>query len=129
MKLRDITVGFALRPCYVQGRKALFHAWTQRNDGLKDNYVAIIEWEDGVVTYCYPHEVRFIDNKINEYVFDYQFATSPINWKHSDKPTRHIKFICKDCGKASVFLAERSDGKKCVSCGSGLLMPEGFVER
>jgi len=42
MKLRDIREGFALRPCYVQCIKALFHEWTQRNDGLKDNYVAII---------------------------------------------------------------------------------------
>ncbi len=37
--------------------------------GVIKGTLAIIEYEDGVVTECYPYEVKFCDNKFGEYAF------------------------------------------------------------
>ncbi len=71
-----------LRPCIVKDRKALFHKWSEKsqitqpsamigghNGGVIRITVGIIEYEDGVVTECYPYEIKFIDNKFQEYSF------------------------------------------------------------
>ena len=68
------------RPCIVKGRKALFHRWEDKSEirdavlrgtssGVLKGTLAIIEYEDGNVTECYPYEVRFCDGLINEYSF------------------------------------------------------------
>lgn len=63
------------RPCIIKGRPALFHRWEEKSgiigpspmiEGLLKLTVAIIEYEDGVVTECYPHEIRFCDHKFEE---------------------------------------------------------------
>ena len=95
------------RPCYVNGKKALFHRWADKDQpfvwlkckvqdfkgynqivekvgqyvvgdartNLKMQRVtlAIVEFEDGTVAEVEPSEVRFADNKINEYAFDFNF--------------------------------------------------------
>lgn len=78
---RTITVtNSEYRPCIVKGRKALFHRWEDKAEirdavlrgtvsGVVKGTVAIIEYEDGVITECYPYEVKFCDNKFNEYAF------------------------------------------------------------
>jgi hypothetical protein len=40
------------------------------NGGILKYTVGIIEYEDGVVTECYPHEIKFTDTKIKEYCFE-----------------------------------------------------------
>lgn len=78
----EIIIKAELRPCIVKDRKALFHKWIEiskiiepspmiggHNGGLIKNTVAIIEYEDGIVTECYPYEVKFIDSKSQEYCF------------------------------------------------------------
>jgi len=72
------------RTCIVRSRKALFHTWEDiyRNNHSRYNSitnevtpiieqctVAIIEYEDGVVTECYPYEIKFTDNKLKDYYF------------------------------------------------------------
>ena len=68
------------RPCIVKGRKALFHRWEDKSEirdatmrgtisGVIKGTLAIIEYEDGVISECYPYEVKFCDNKFNEYAF------------------------------------------------------------
>ena len=72
------------RTCIVKGRKALFHTWEEINRAKHSSYnsltkeitpiyeqytVAIIEYEDGVVTECYPYEIKFTDNKFKDYYF------------------------------------------------------------
>ena len=62
------------RPCWVDGRKALFHRWA--NDarptapgGVTENArfyqfrssKAIVEFEDGMVARVWPNEVKFAD--------------------------------------------------------------------
>lgn len=61
----DINIKIELRPCIVKGRKALFHKWSVKSKET----VAIIEYEDGAVTECYPYEIKFVDAKFKEYCF------------------------------------------------------------
>lgn len=61
------------RPCFVKGKKALFHRWADRaqvvgESILKGGHPAgqlwevfgIIEYEDGTINEAYPNEIRFI---------------------------------------------------------------------
>jgi hypothetical protein len=70
------------RPCIVKDRKALFHRWSDKSKVLAPSYtigghrggeerltVGIVEYEDGVVTECYPWEIRFCDDKFKEFCF------------------------------------------------------------
>lgn len=65
-----------MRPCEVEGRKATFHKWSHKAwvvdaglaigshpGGQMELDVAIIEYEDGTVTECYPYEVKFTDKE------------------------------------------------------------------
>lgn len=78
----EISIREDLRPCIVNNRKALFHKWSDKSKivepspmigghagGVLKYTVGIIEYEYGVVTECYPYEIRFVDNKIEEYRF------------------------------------------------------------
>lgn len=91
------------RPCYVDGRKALFHRWKdkesivlkfniitnyhERTKVLREYYeskivpsmcdivkiknvLGIVELEDGTIDEVEPTSIRFIDNKMIDYVFD-----------------------------------------------------------
>ena len=83
-KLEDITIRTAeYRPCYVNGKKALFHRWTNvpmvspskmlmvRDANKATEYVglAIVEYEDGTVDRVFPEQVRFVPGLMNEYDF------------------------------------------------------------
>lgn len=74
----EINIKVELRPCIVKDRKALFHKWSQSNRVVMTgevithvikNTIAIIEYENGAVTECYPYEIKFTDNKHREYCF------------------------------------------------------------
>lgn len=53
------------RPCFVDGKKALFHRWTAYN--VID--YAIVEYEDGTVDIVHPQSIRFVTGKFDEYSF------------------------------------------------------------
>ena len=53
------------RPCFVDGKKALFHRWTAYN--VID--YAIVEYEDGTVDIVHPQSIRFLPGKFDEYNF------------------------------------------------------------
>ena len=53
------------RPCYVNGRKALFHKWITHD--LTD--YAIVEFEDGTADICYMELVRFVPLNFKNYGF------------------------------------------------------------
>lgn len=72
-----------LRPCIVNGKRALFHRWEQYSDvigasplvgghsaGQISYVLAICEDEDGQVFRAKCCDVRFIDNKYSEYSFE-----------------------------------------------------------
>lgn len=65
------------RPCWVQGKKALFHRWANDarptlpgNQKFNENArfyqfrssKAIVEYEDGTVARVWPNEVKFADS-------------------------------------------------------------------
>lgn len=66
-----------LRPCIVNGRRALFHRWadsarpitprgmeeTEYSDRYQLHSVhAIVEYADGTVSRVWPYDIRFIDH-------------------------------------------------------------------
>lgn len=68
--LSDITVKRELRPCLVNGRKALFHTWEHWElDDIKKVF-GIIEDENGRIIKVNPTSIQFLDNKIENYCFD-----------------------------------------------------------
>lgn len=66
-----ITLSPELRPCVIQlvddtKQKAWFHKWSDKSKalpriGIVQETIAIVEFEDGTVHECYPHEIRFTD--------------------------------------------------------------------
>ena len=75
------TVENVLRPCLVDGKRALWHEWTTRQEivppsimagghggGQISATLALIEYEDGTAAEVYPSRVRFLDTacKIRE---------------------------------------------------------------
>ncbi len=82
MAVSSFKIEMELRTCIIGKRKALFHKWSDKsqivgpemaagghNGGALKLTVGIIEYEDGVVTECYPHEIKFTDDKFKEYCF------------------------------------------------------------
>lgn len=85
MAALDGTVTFLTseyRPCYVGGKKALFHKWENRseivapsalagghNGGVRNFTLGIVEFENGDVAEILPINIKFADNKIKEYKF------------------------------------------------------------
>lgn len=71
-----------LRLCLVNGKKALFHTWSNKSQiveaspfvgghqgGVLKYTVGIIECEDGQVCECMPSHIKFIDSKMEQYQF------------------------------------------------------------
>lgn len=71
-----------LRPCLINGKKALFHNWSNKSQivdpspfvgghqgGVLEYTVGIIEYEDGQVCECMPSQIKFIDSKMERYYF------------------------------------------------------------
>lgn len=62
------------RPCFADGKKAMFHQWTNESEivppsimrgghsgGVISTTLAIVEYEDGTVHKTFPEKVRFAD--------------------------------------------------------------------
>lgn len=71
----------ALRPCFVKGRKALFHRWSHHSkirdallQGQASGVIAadfgIVEYEDGTVEEVYPCSIQFCDRMLDQYCFE-----------------------------------------------------------
>lgn len=71
------------RPCFVDGKKALFHKWNDRAEVQAPGFAigsspggqlkatfGLVEFEDGTVREVEPYSIRFADNIISEYSFD-----------------------------------------------------------
>lgn len=68
-----------LRPCLVDGEKALFHKWGTKieyiSNGLHQPYgtheatVGIIEYDNGNVATVHPSKIKFIDCKHSQYIW------------------------------------------------------------
>ena len=68
--LSDIEVKMEIRPWFVKGEKALFHQWVHTKNLLGQEFeVGLVEYENGQVEEVTPNNIKFCDNKINEYSF------------------------------------------------------------
>lgn len=68
--LSSIEVKQELRPCLVNGKKALFHRWEEYALGDVKKVFGIIETETGQIIKVNPTDIQlFLDNKIQDYVF------------------------------------------------------------
>lgn len=67
-----ILVENVLRPCFVDGKRALFHRWEDKAQVIGESplagghsagqlwvVVGIVEFEDGTVKEVYPYNIRF----------------------------------------------------------------------
>lgn len=71
------------RPCFAEGKKALFHKWIEEseivapsvmvgghNGGVIKAAFAIVEYEDGTIAKVEPHKIKFADGKFYDYEFE-----------------------------------------------------------
>ena len=73
---RVTSIEIKTRPCWVKGRRAIWHRWTDsarpvKPWGLEDdedadrfqtwNVHGLVEYEDGTVARVWPNEIRFAD--------------------------------------------------------------------
>ena len=68
----EIIVKQECRPCWVNGKKGLFHRWlVKKNIITQGEYaVGIIEFENGVIREINSENIFFCDRKIKEYGFN-----------------------------------------------------------
>lgn len=70
MMNNEIRINQEYRPCYIKGKKALFHKWVHTKNLLGQEFeVGIVEYEDGVVEEINPTNIRFCDRKLKDYDF------------------------------------------------------------
>lgn len=81
--MAGFSIEIARRPCYVDGKKAMFHCWSQESHvvapsplvgghsgGTVSGVMGIVEFEDGRITKVYPSGIRFADGGgFEQYVF------------------------------------------------------------
>lgn len=75
---------FELRPCLIRHgdklMRAVFHMWETvavggHPEGQISTVLAIVEYEDGIVDEVEPRRIRFIDDKIKNYLDDVKEKT------------------------------------------------------
>lgn len=68
----NIQIGQELRPCCINGKRALFHLWIKKKDiVMQSEYiVGLVEFIDGTVEEIGAEKIRFCDNKLKEYCFE-----------------------------------------------------------
>lgn len=66
-----ITIELESRPCFVDGKKALFYNWIKKYDFAwrSEFYMGLIEDENGEVKEVKSEKIKFCDRKIEEYYF------------------------------------------------------------
>lgn len=78
----DILIKQELRPCKVGSINGLFHRWVEESDVIEPSLMigghpggvvrmtfGIVEFEDGSIGKHSPYEIKFTDNKFNDWDF------------------------------------------------------------
>lgn len=79
----EIIITEQLRPCLVNGKKALFHKWVELAKPVPPSFInnrdcggqlttpyGIIELEDGQCTFANVNDIKFIPLNFNDYAFN-----------------------------------------------------------
>lgn len=85
MVINDFTIRQEVRPCTINGIKALWHRWVNVSNivppsplrgghggGVIADTFALVEYETGLVRLVKPENVHFLDSrgKFDQYIFD-----------------------------------------------------------
>lgn len=67
----SIEIKQEVRPCFINGKKALFHMWIKKIDYLTRNesVKGLVEFEDGRVEGIEADNIRFCDYRTREFAF------------------------------------------------------------
>ena len=67
----DIIIRQEYRPCWVNGKKGLFHKWLVKKDFICQNEYAVglVEFENGSIEEIKSERIYFSDRKVKKYVF------------------------------------------------------------
>ncbi len=150
----EIEITAKTRPCWVNGRRAIFHRWTdnarpakaraQENDpeaGYFQLYSvhALVEFEDGKMVRVWPNEVRFADGgefaaydweRMEEKRDELPYTISDLESYPPDKIPQAMR-TCMNCGVAvprcdlECTTCQR-DSCRCRNCSDNdLWIPQG----
>ncbi len=101
MASSGIKISAELRPCEVDGKRALFHGWgagvtlVKRSDDYfnsHDTTGAIVEYEDGQVAEVEPGKVRFLDNPHIGFYWPEDAGTPGLMPEPGREPEQHGHF-------------------------------------
>lgn len=116
----------APRPCIVEGRRAIFHRWSDSARskpprGMEEdenaqrfqiwNVHGIVEYEDGTVARVWPSNIRFVDGGV--------FAA--FDWPQDDELPYTMEESCKEIPPVSDTTAGLGYYKRrfmCPTCGN-----------
>lgn len=87
----EIIIKQELRPCVVKyekcDEKGLFHKWIQIPDLIRNKItVGLVEFEDGTMDEVPISKIKFIDNKMEEFVFNEETKTDDFDIDTDDLP-------------------------------------------
>lgn len=73
--MNSIVIKTEKRPCYIEGKRAIFHRWSERAAAINESPMigghpggfikwtaGIVEFEDGTVKEVDPEKIRFADS-------------------------------------------------------------------
>lgn len=121
-----------LRPCLVNGRRALFHCWSilaravppkgmnEEETDERFQYTttrALVEFEDGTIGRPWPSEIRFVDNVFSGYTWNEPEEPKNETPQLPQEATAEGEKTCRTCanyGENMAFCAE--DGYDCKEC-------------
>lgn len=121
------------RPCFVEGKKALFHRWTEKKEiaapslmrgghsgGQLQQAFGIVEYEDGSVAEVYPHKIKFVPGKMNQYSFPEERSEEPRTDKRGSV-FEEKKVWCPYCKGENATVCKDTTTKEifvyCQKCG------------
>lgn len=128
------------RPCWVEGRRAFFHRWTDsarpvKPKGMEDEETTkryqmhsvhgLVEFEDGTVTRVWPNTIQFADGgHFNEWDWETMErergarATREEETRETDQePAASTDRNCVTCSNGDTFLEKCEEiGYDCYRC-------------
>lgn len=129
------------RPCWVKGRRAIFHRWTDSARPVKPVGIdqdteerlqkwsvhGIVEYEDGTVEREWPSAIRFadsaeyFDNLAWEQMEARRDATD--GQETTEQPAAMINEMCNDCAHYETPDKDMciENGYDCINCTAGCI--------
>lgn len=115
-----IQIQHETRPCWVDGRRAMFHRWTDsarpvkprgmEDDETADRYQlhsvhALVEFEDGTVERVWPNTVQFVPDPLDWH---------PAAWEHYEKERDALPY---EYSQEVAEAATQATPRTCITCG------------